>query len=105
MVAAGAGFIGVGAALFFVFWLALAIPTSVIAYRAGYPRWIAYVAWCPGVMLYPCTAIYSWFPDLPGRGAAMAFSTWFFWVPGALVLWVVSFNKSRTAEVHKTDNA
>ncbi len=35
----------------------------------------------------------------------MAFSTWFFWVPGALVLWVVSFNKSRTAEVHKTDNA
>jgi hypothetical protein len=64
-------------------WVAIAIPTSLIAHRLGHPRWIAYIAWCPfwGAFLFQVLPFH--------RGWIILFS----WLPGAAYLWVLALKK------------
>jgi len=80
------GLVAVGSALVLVFWIVMAIPTSVFASRIGHPRWIAYVVWCPfwsNVLVYVHHSL--------GPLAIL------FWVPGVIYLWVLAFSKKATA--------
>jgi hypothetical protein len=76
------GLVAVGSALVFIFWIAMAIPTSVIASRIGHPRWIAYVVWCP-----------AWANILAYIHHSLGPLAILFWVPGVVYLWLLVFGK------------
>lgn len=93
MIAFGAPLIGFMALLGYLFWATLAIPTARIARHVGYPRWIAWLLWCPwlsaGPTLLARAVIGPGFERSPAHvlGAAI----FFFWLPGAAYLWLLAF--------------
>jgi hypothetical protein len=79
------GFIGLG----IIFWLAMAIPTSLIASQVGHPKWISYAAWCPFTVGWIVVGLTLLFPQ-SANNKILGAANFFFWVPAAAYLSVLA---------------
>lgn len=84
----GVGAIAGGELLLVFAYFLMAIPTSLIARRLGHPMWIAYIAWCPFWAIF-----FQLFLFIHAQ-----WLIWFFWLPGALYLWILALDWRRTAQ-------
>jgi hypothetical protein len=75
-----------------LFWLAMAVPTSLIARRKGHPPWIAFVAWCPFLVTWSVDGIILLAPQL-SASRTLGMASFFFWIPAAVYLWVLAFSR------------
>jgi hypothetical protein len=72
-----------------VFWLAMAVPTSLIAKQAGHPKWISYAAWCPFTVGWVVSGIILMFPQT-ANNTILGTANFFFWVPASIYLSVLA---------------
>ena len=79
----GAGIIYVFVGVIIIFWLAMAIPTSLIARQVGHPKWISYVAWCPFLLALIVIGVGREFPQI---ATIVGVANFFFWLPGSIYL-------------------
>jgi hypothetical protein len=85
-----------------MFWLAMAIPTSLIASRIGHPKLIAYLVWWPFSIGWAGLLVISLVPQL-GANDILAAANFFFWVPGAMYLSVLAIKLGRREEPAGTE--
>jgi hypothetical protein len=79
------GFIG----LAIIFWLAMAVPTSLIASQIGHPKWISYAVWCPFTVGWIVVGLILVFPQL-ANNKFLGGANFFFWVPASIYLLVLA---------------
>jgi hypothetical protein len=89
------GFIG----LAIVFWLAMAIPTSLIANQVGHPKWISYAVWCPFTVGWIVVGLVLVFPKT-ANNEILGAANFLFWVPASVYLSVLAL-KFRNHQARK----